>query len=352
MSKIVILIPTLKSGGAEKQAALLAASLSELHEVHLLTFNCTANDSESNLKILPANVKRVIISGGVVKQFSSLKNYLRTAQIEIMFNYLTKPNVLGSLAAKLAGVKYIYNGIRNSRLPFIKMICEQFAHNYWATASIYNCYSGEKYFSTKGFKKSKNIVIPNCFPNINPAIERAVKDIKQIITVGRFVPQKDYLTAIKAVSRLKELRSDFKFIIVGYGEIESKIRNWIKDYNVEDVTDIYINPKNIPQLLSESDIYLSTSLFEGTSNSIMEALNASLPVVCTDVGDNSYLVKNNISGFIHTIKDYESISKSLSELIDSRSLRIDFGCTGNRILHENYSVETFKTKYLNIIHSL
>lgn len=51
-------------------------------------------------------------------------------------------------------------------------------------------------------------------------------------------------------------------------------------------------------MLDKADIYLSTSLFEGTSNSIMEAMNADLPIVATNVGDNGLLVKNEINGFL------------------------------------------------------
>lgn len=83
----------------------------------------------------------------------------------------------------------------------------------------------------------------------------------------------------------------FKFIIVGYGELESQVRQWVNAYKVGSFTEILINPNNIPQLEYDADIYLSTSLFEGTSNSIMEGMNANLPVVCTDVGDNYCLVK-------------------------------------------------------------
>jgi glycosyltransferase involved in cell wall biosynthesis len=50
----------------------------------------------------------------------------------------------------------------------------------------------------------------------------------------------------------------------------------------------------IKYYLKESVIFLSTSLFEGVSNSIMEAMIAGLPVVATDVGDNSYFVKNDL----------------------------------------------------------
>ena len=72
---------------------------------------------------------------------------------------------------------------------------------------------------------------------------------------------------------------------------KKNIRNWVKENDLENIINIYLNPDNVQKFISTADIYFSTSIFEGTSNSIMEALNWSLPVVATNVGDNEYLIK-------------------------------------------------------------
>ena len=64
--------------------------------------------------------------------------------------------------------------------------------------------------------------------------------------------------------------------------LEAQIREWVELYGIKDRTDIHIKPNNVSELERNADIYISTSLFEGTSNSIMEALNWSLPVVATN----------------------------------------------------------------------
>lgn len=195
-------------------------------------------------------------------------------------------------------MEHIYNGIRNSRIDWWKLILERIAHNHFATATIYNCYSGEEYFSCKGLKKEKAIVIPKRFPNIAEPIVRKEREIKHIVTVGRFVPQKNYKTIISTIAELKELCNDFVMDIIGYGEEEENIRTWIKEYDVEKFINIYIRPDNVQDIVRNADIYLSTSLFEGTSNSIMEAQNWSLPVVATNVGDNDHLVIDGVKCFI------------------------------------------------------
>ena len=348
--RIAILIPTIKAGGAEKQAVLLAALLSECCEVHFITLNNTDTDSVANTECLASTkaIRHVLI-GNVFSKCIGLKRILLDNKISILFNYLTMPNVIGSVIGRLVGISKVYNGIRNSRLPHLKLWIERTVHNKLATASIFNCYSGVDYFSGQGFSRDKCVTIPNCYPDISDAICRTDKKNKTIIIVGRFVPQKDYETAIKAVSELYKARTDFNFYIVGYGELESEIRNWVSEYGIEPITTIYHNPYNIHELLQSSDIYLSTSLFEGTSNSIMEAMDKSLPVVCTNVGDNPYLVEEGVSGFLSKIRDYVYISDALNMLLDDVELRNKFGMCGNERLRKFYSVERFTEKYKELL---
>ena len=85
------------------------------------------------------------------------------------------------------------------------------------------------------------------------------------------------------------------------------------------------NPSNLDEYLSKSDIYLSTSLFEGLSNSIMEAMAYSLPIIATDVGDNNYLVQDGYNGFVTNVKDVDEIAKKLLSLVIDKEKRLKMG---------------------------
>lgn len=353
MKNIAILIPTLKAGGAEKQAVLLASQLAKRYSVHIILYAGELDIAfPKNVEIVEkSKINLHKLKGGVVKKYKTLKRILKENNIDILFNYLTKPNFIGSIAAKKAGVAQIYNGIRNSRIDWWKLILERIAHNHYATATIYNCYSGEEYFSIKGLKKDKAIVIPNCFPNISEPIVREDKEVKHIVTVGRFVPQKDYKTIIVTIAELVKLRQDFVMDIIGYGEEEQNIRGWIKEYGVGEYINIHIRPDNVQDIVRDADIYLSTSLFEGTSNSIMEALNWSLPVVATNVGDNDHLVIDGINGTLHPIGDAKGMAESLANMIENTEIRKKYGVASNKNLRENYSMEIFEERYVKLIES-
>lgn len=347
MKRVSILLSTIDSGGAEKQAVLLASQLSKYTEVNLIVLYGNHSEYKRNVDLLAESTVKVHkLIGNMLSKLRCIKSIIKESKTDVLLNYLTMPDFVGSLVGRMCGIR-VYNGIRNSRMPKGKMLIEKIVHNLFATGTIYNCYSGADYFGNHGFRRKKNIVIPNCFPNIEETIIRPDNKVKTIITVGRFDPQKDYETLIKSVARLS--RNDFRLCIVGYGVLENQIRAWVKEYNIENKTDIYIKPDNVPELERNADIYISTSFFEGTSNSIMEALNWSLPVVATNVGDNDHLVIDGENGFLHPIGDVNGLSASLCLLLDSARLRNQMGKMSNINLRENYSMEIFEKRYIDLI---
>jgi glycosyltransferase involved in cell wall biosynthesis len=135
---------------------------------------------------------------------------------------------------------------------------------------------------------------------------------------------------------------------VGYGPEEREIKALSEDLKIIDRIKLLINPANISAILSDCDIYLSTSLFEGLSNSIMEAMAAGLPVVATDVGDNRYLVRDGYNGFIIPLKDINMIVEKLELLAESEDLRNDFGGKSRLIINNNFTQEKLLDNYLNL----
>ncbi|MBR4952421.1 MAG: glycosyltransferase [Alistipes sp.] len=350
MKSIAIFIPSLLPGGAEKQATILATILDKKHKVEIYLLHGESSIAPQNQELLTnSNVSITRLQGNIFSKIYKFRKLLKEKNTDILLNYLTSCNVIGAIIGRLAGVKLIYGGIRNARIETSKMIIDKIAHNFISTGTIYNCYSGAEYFTSKGFNEKKNIVIPNGFPNIAEPIVRDDREVKHIVTTGRFVPQKDYHTMIQVIAKLKESRTDFVMDIIGYGVEEENIRSWIAQYGVEDITNIFIKPDNVQEIVRNADIYLSTSIFEGTSNSIMEALNWSLPVVATDVGDNKHLVEDGRNGNIHSFGDAEGMANSLLKLLDSVELRNNFGAYSHKLLKNNFSLDVFEERYTKVV---
>lgn len=352
MIKIAIFVKNLTSGGAEKQSVLLAKALSDCYETHYIIFN-GEKVHQKYMDMLKEDSKIHIhyFKGGHGARYNEFVKYLEHNNIKAIFSYLTAANFYACMAGKKVKAK-VFTGLRNAELPVLKCIADRMLTNIFAEMAISNSYSGKVNFVMKGFNERKIIVIPNCFENIKPYTEKTANETLHIITVGRFVPQKDYETAIHAIAELKKKCNNIAFDIVGYGEQENQIREWVKTYKIDDITSIYINPSNIAELLDNADIYLSTSLFEGTSNSIMEAMNADLPIVATNVGDNGKLVRSEGNGYLCEKKDYSDIADKLEILANDNNLRKKMGKESKVLLKAEYSVDKFRQSYKNLLESV
>ncbi|MFQ3238491.1 MAG: glycosyltransferase involved in cell wall biosynthesis [Olleya marilimosa] len=348
MVKVVILVNTLNSGGSERQSIMLFNVLKSDFSTTLIVIHPEKIEQNMLNLIEGDNYNLVKLEGSFFYKFKILCKFLKENNTTHVFNFLTKPNLIGAIASKKAKVRNVYSGIRTTTLPFWKFFIEKVTSNYLVTGTIYNSYSGAKIFTAKGLTKS--IVIPNCFPLINdPIIRNRNNKITNIITVGRFVKAKDYLTSILVIKQLLSKGENVHYTIVGYGILESKIRQWIINYELENHITMIINPKNIPELLLKSDIYLSTSLFEGTSNSIMEAMNASLPIVATDVGDNKELVIDGVNGFVEEVSDFKSLAVAVQNILKGIDNQKNMGVESNIILKDRYSLKNYKLKYRKLI---
>ena len=358
MSKpnIVILVPSLVEAGAERQSVYLAISLLKDYNVALIILNNIISKKNQDL-INKYNINLILIDDtNLIKKGFKFYKYIKVNKPKIIFSYLASGNLLNRIAGFLAGVKYRIGGIRNTVLPPMKIPLEKFFHNYLLTKTISNSHSAVNSLSKLGFKPEKFHIIHNAFSLNQQEIIRPVTNVVNIISVARFVLQKDYYTALQAIASLKDRLThsqfDFKYFLIGYGEQEAQIREWVKDLGVEDKVEVVIKPDNLEEYFKKADIFLTTSLFEGLSNSVMEALSFSLPVVATPAGDMEYLVKHGKNGYIVETGDVKGISDKLNILINDYDLRIKMGLKSYEILSKNFSMKKFKKEYLKLIDNL
>lgn len=350
MKMIAIVLKNLTRGGAEKQSILLARALANEYEIHYVILN--GHKVNGNYMDLLCSDNRIVVhsfTGNPIQRIALFHRYIRKLSPYAIFSYLTMANFMAASIGRLCGCERIYTGLRNARLPWPKLVADRFICNHLATCAISNSISGMDHFASRGFQTEKMTAIPNCYENITPYTHKTPHEETRIITVGRFVKQKDYKTAIKAIAAL-HCRQKIRFIIIGYGELEPQIRKWSREEGIEDITEIMINPDNIPVILRDADIYLSTSLFEGTSNAIMEAMDADLPIVCTNVGDNDKLVVEGENGFICPVGAWKALADRTSYLILHEQERVAFGRKSKEILEKCYDVDTFRAKYVNLLH--
>ncbi|GAA5495205.1 glycogen synthase [Rubritalea halochordaticola] len=154
-------------------------------------------------------------------------------------------------------------------------------------------------------------------------------DFVQIIAVGRFNRQKGYETMFQVVEKLKSLTSaPFKLSIVGEGDPEyaSELKELAnKEGLVEQGMIEFLGCRtDVPELLSNSDIFIMTSRWEGLPIAQIEAVLTGLPMVVTDVGGCREIVESCDCGFVISPSNVSEFANALRNLIENHTLRTKF----------------------------
>ena len=335
---------------------MLTKALQEKHNAFLVVLD-ELPQHEKHLRYIQAEgLRHTILRGSFLKKLQQFRRFLRENQIEVIFTYLPSDTVFGALAGRLEKIPYVLGGIRNAELGGIKRTVLRWVHKHWLQYSISNSHVGMENFIDYGFVPEKLLVMPNGLElELEPTHRTEAKTPLKIISVGRYVEQKDYETALKAFQLLRRNFQPNRSIIlqlVGFGPLEEQIRQWVVDYGMENDVELIISPPNLGDYYLGADIYLCTSLVEGLSNSVMEAMSYSLPVVATDAGDNCQLVKADRNGYITKVGDAEAIAEALHALVKAPEKRQRYGEASFQVIKDNYTFEAFQQNYFGLIEKL
>lgn len=111
-------------------------------------------------------------------------------------------------------------------------------------------------------------------PQAAPKNDRLV-----LICLGRLIPVKNHAVCIRAIAELP----NFELWLIGSGELQESLQKLSNDLRISDRVKFLGGCDNIPELLSQADIYVQPSLWEGFSIALIEAMASSLPIVVSDV---------------------------------------------------------------------
>ncbi len=343
MFKVYFYIPSLATGGAEKQCSLIAGNMAKRGYDVSVIVNDGSKISSHNRELLEGVVVKELPKGFFCRLWT-LVALMRQDKKGIVFACLANSNFLASLCSLFVRDWRIYCGIRCGRLPWWKHLIEIISNRCLATGTIFNSYRSYREFINRGFSRKNSMVISNAFYS-RSSLERPRHSGINIVTVGRFTVEKDYHTWLSVVRHVLDMGYSVRALIEGYGKEERAIKQWVKDMCLSEIVTFYPGNYNVDALLAIGDIYLSTSLAEGVSNSILEAMNAGLPVVATNVGDNDIMIEDGISGFLASAGDVCGLAAGVTKLIQDDGMRSAFAERARTILREKYSLCSVLEQY-------
>jgi glycosyltransferase involved in cell wall biosynthesis len=164
-------------------------------------------------------------------------------------------------------------------------------------------------------------------------------------TVARLDPVKDLGTLIEAFGLLHRRSADTHLVIVGDGTERASLADKIAALGLNAAVTLTGHHESPRMLLPGFDVYVNSSVHEGLSVTILEAMSAALPVVATHVGGNPELVSAD-TGSIVPPRDPAAMGQVLNELAADRSLRKAYGAAGRARVESCFTFEQMALAYL------
>lgn len=347
-------------GGAQKHILHLSQYLKKDFAVHVIIGQKghlwdSLQNKGVHVYYFPSLVKDIspLNDAKTLLQIISLIKRIRP---NLISTHSSKAGILGRLAARICGVPVIFtahgwaftDGVsEKSRNRYIKI--ERLAAR-WADRIIcVSEYDRQLALNHRVASKQKLLTIYNGMPlyKEHNRIHQTMGKPVNVIMVARFSEPKDQAFLLRAIS---SLCTEIPFIVsfVGEGELKPIMQELSLELGIEDKVMFLGERKDVANLLTESDVFVLTSKWEGFPRSILEAMRAGLPVIASDVGGCKEAVIEGETGFLIHREDEAALKQRLKELIDDPYLRNKMGQAGAQRFLDNFTFDIMFKKTFEV----
>lgn len=172
------------------------------------------------------------------------------------------------------------------------------------------------------------------------------------ILVARLDPIKDHATALAVAARVRQVRPDFRLLLVGDGPLRTELQTRVQAMNLAGTVQLLGLRTDVPRLLAAADLFLLTSLSEGIPVTLIEAMGAGLPVVATRVGGVPEVVVAGQTGLLAPASDPDALAAAVLELLASAALRQRLAAVGQARASSLFSQQAMHAAYARLYRAM
>lgn len=171
-------------------------------------------------------------------------------------------------------------------------------------------------------------------------------------TVARLSPEKDQGTMLEALALVHKQLPHARLVLVGDGPSRAGLEEKARALGITCQVDFLGMRSDISTQLSKFDIFTLSSITEGISMTILEAMACQVPIVATDVGGNREIVQPPQCGLIVPARDPQALAAAYLELLQNPSRRAEMGVAGRQRVLAHFSLEAMAGQYAALYREL
>lgn len=174
------------------------------------------------------------------------------------------------------------------------------------------------------------------------------EDAELVVTVGRYVEEKNQGLLLDATALLRESRPRLRVFVIGYGRLEGKLRRRVRQLGLGDSALITGPREDAVSIMAAADVFALPSAQEGLGLVALEAMAVGCPVVATAVGGIVDTVRDGRTGLLVRDQGAEAFAAALVRLLDDENLRQQVAAGGEDLVRREFSVERMVEGYAEV----
>lgn len=365
--RVLQFIGSFHQGGTEKQAVSLANSLAEdgRFEILVATLNKTGvllpelrASSPDDIREFPLTS---FFNANFVTQVRRCASFIKENEIDLVHTHDFYTNVFGTAAAALAGnvrrvtSKRETGGMRSRAQDAVEKLA--FLNS---DAIVVNADAVRQHLVDRSISPNKIKVIYNGLdisrfaerktgvePAQSPNVRRTVTIVANLRHAVKNIPM--FLSAARSVAAVIE---DVDFVIAGEGELKAELEAMAAELGIGDRTHFIGRCEDVPVLLSQASVCVLSSTAEGFSNSILEYMAASSPVVATNVGGAAEAVVEGETGYLVESGDAIAMADRIVTLLKDPQKAGKMGLQGRARVEREFSLDARLSQTTKLYESL
>jgi glycosyltransferase involved in cell wall biosynthesis len=328
--------------GTEKLVAGLASSIDpNVVETHLCCF-----EPSERLASLPPHVKTAVFSLSRINSVNGLRQvlrfrrYLKSNRIDVVHSFMNKSAIFSVLASRGTACRTVVTSRLSCGYWYTRKLIWMFRIlNHYSTHILTNSATAKRLtVDSEGVSPDKITVF---YPGVdlrrfssaasNPARASALGIPAGAAVVGivaNFRPVKDLPLFLRTAAVIAAAVPNAAFLLVGQGALKAKLQELAAELGIGDRVFFSSPDVEVADYLARMSVACLTSESEGLPNAVLEYMAAGLPVVSTDVGGISELVRNGFTGYLVGTRTPEAFAEPVIQLLQNERLRKGMGQLG------------------------
>lgn len=347
------IITTLVYGGAERLLVNFSNILVDHHELHIIYLK-----EEPKLKpFLHEKIKVHFVPIGL-DCAREIRRLVRSLNPDVVHTHLGHADLIGMWACRglttklfctMHNVYFRWNWTDKIIFKLYYLAFQTFAkrcHVSCISSAVANHVKTKLGVNSDHVSINYN-AIPTFENKYSKILAREILGIGQhdyiLLAIGRLRVQKSIDTLIRAIPYLNEI-SNLKVLIVGEGELRSKLEKLTFELGVNDKT-IFCGVTSTPELyFSAGDVFILPSVFEGLPTVIIEAFRASLPIVASDIDGTNELILHKKNGVLFESRNAMALAQSVLTLYGDPIFARQIAEAGNLDYKTKYNIKNYASQ--------